>query len=1310
MNSGYGGLEKAVSLEGMLGYLNFSEGKPDPRFQKQIDAAFRFLAERQDPKPWLTLAAALRDKLAQLRREGSSPFRDSQQAEAAIRLVAEHVLPAYRTFHADLLFHQTDADLFQPFFVARVFEAVLSLGAPWEDQERIVVGALKQLNDYVGHRPVAILETRPKGEPYDHEKFRPIPLYIQGAGAAFGRYESMVNLALEILSKTDPAILADACFDLDLLDELAFDPRAYDHAHPANRRPTYVFGEWDPHHLDLEGRYRRFIVRQINLDALLHRVENTPDLDREELLFESSAVLAGTILMASGLSGSSPNTHDSFTTLDALMPRIAQFRDRFYGSLLDSLGGAHGKRLRAEQEATQQAFGGTRQYLNQFLSRHRAAQLQQRHLSILFADMGYPAASRRQASQIPVASLRILSEMEIRLTSGQQAIDRGQLEEAAAYLPEIEDLLHRGIACGALADPWNILGFQALYPIFQSQQDSVPDQRIDELIDLVADIFSLYARIMSDAAGTGQTSLVERLTPALKKFADWWDQFASIEVSDVRRLHGGESAESALHVADALARWHERDEASADLIFWKEQQSRFHSPKSFALVVDALLKRQDYRASMALLMTWVGQVEQVPLEDEEYSFHDVAMRWMLGITTEEHTSEANGALVKKFFDYLEANAEDYWLVPEFELAESLPSPRNTDDEGADDEDDLYGAAYENVTFRDSAADNQEGALAEGDGGFAREPFDLEIEGERLSKRLRFLGTTARLWQIAAQRHPVPDDLTPWLQTARTNLDKLVGLLDAIHAYPIPEPDGSFDSLMEYDRRRMVKEQLLQQTLSTCLDTYLAVGSIEGSLGVSTPSPGDGAGGLQAEWGPIVNQIERALLTGDSERVRQLLPAFMESFKDEPMLFTPLAEGGHPKKILRVRLAQHVLRALLASLPRLGLLRETFHMLRMARDMEQTFPVEGRGITQFNELFQTAYQAVLETVVDSVPTWNQFVTPTQTSEDESENDVDSQLADQLEKVTTPFIRLWLDHSRTLQLSSLEVVRDDVEFAKLKNFIERYGRDLFHPRFMSFGNLRGVLHSGIDNYLDHLAENPDPLHPIALIEDLDRDIARDDAEDHLETILLAILENYEEYKDYNATTPQSDYGENLHTLLDFLRLKVSYERHAWNLRPLVLAYDVLVRKGEFGIAERWYHAFQQYNAEPAQSHRAWLERLEAKYGFRLATIADRIRGGFVEDLDLARLCALVEPAMSQAQEDEHPAFEAFEKELQSYCENPSGVGLDVPYWIDRLEQEVHRVWTSRSSIALLAESWIRLPKTTLTFEGLQEQIDHWDEPLL
>ena len=37
-------------------------------------------------------------------------------------------------------------------------EAVLQQGGPWDEVDRILSGALDVINDFVGHRPVAVLE------------------------------------------------------------------------------------------------------------------------------------------------------------------------------------------------------------------------------------------------------------------------------------------------------------------------------------------------------------------------------------------------------------------------------------------------------------------------------------------------------------------------------------------------------------------------------------------------------------------------------------------------------------------------------------------------------------------------------------------------------------------------------------------------------------------------------------------------------------------------------------------------------------------------------------------------------------------------------------------------------------------------------------------------------------------------------------------------------------------------------------------------------------------------------------------------
>src|SRR5262245_28703457 len=179
----YADLEQSVSASGLLGYLNFSDGKPDPRWQKSLHDAFVYFLDTGVDQPWEALRQWLVVSLDRLQAAGSPAFRDVSHARGALDLLAR-VLPAYRTPHADLLAHQTAADLFKPFFLARVFEAILSVGVHRQEDEQVVGNILARLNDYVGYRPLALLETRPRGEPYEHERHRPLPIYLRGVGAA----------------------------------------------------------------------------------------------------------------------------------------------------------------------------------------------------------------------------------------------------------------------------------------------------------------------------------------------------------------------------------------------------------------------------------------------------------------------------------------------------------------------------------------------------------------------------------------------------------------------------------------------------------------------------------------------------------------------------------------------------------------------------------------------------------------------------------------------------------------------------------------------------------------------------------------------------------------------------------------------------------------------------------------------------------------------------------------------------------------------------------------------------------------------
>jgi len=1332
-------------IQEVAGYLNFSSGASDPGFLRAINELFGTIAESGEPgdRVWRTLAEVIRAGVAELGTQVEA-FRRADQALAVVRLVFDETLPAYRQFHRDLLFHQTDESLFQPFFIGRVCEAVLSMGPPWEDTRRIVDGAIRRLNDFIGYRPVAVLRSEQKMRPYAHEWVRPIPLYIRGAGVAWGRYRELLTLALEILHATDEDLLREAWFDPDALDELALDPRAYDFDHPVNRRPNYHFGTWDLHLIDNRGRYRRYVLQQVTLDGLFERIDERADLPRDELLWEAAAVLACTMLMGSGVTGDGPDAIDSSWTLGKLVVRIAAFRDAFYERWIHRLKGHHAKRLLAEAETLRQPFGGVRQHLNQALARRRASQMQRFHLARLFAKMGYLDAAARQAAFVPAASARMRAEIDRRLTAAHQAIDRRQLAEAAAQLPEITDLLHRAIECGAMVDPWNMLGFGGQFGRSPAVEDSIHDERIDDLIEVVGDLFNLHARLQGKAAAAGEETIRREVSQAAHALARWWDQYASTEVSGIEGFSGREECESADQVAEALGAWHQAGTAAGNVAFWRRHAERFRSPKAYAMLVEALLDENDLVAAMALLVHWLSQAGEVPLAQGRHVFGQLLTRWMAAAWRKPQSAvdSTNAArsrdatpgasdpwpLARKMLDYLEANAESYWQIPQLQLggpggeshrgrsrtaggdASSLDrlddlaggaggpweevGGEEADELSASDED-LFRAAYEGVVYRDSTDDGFEGEMLEGPS--LATDFELAQEGERISQHLMFLHTMARLWKSVAvwsMDSPAPDRdevLFGYAAQAASWREGLGKLLDAVHRYPIPLPRGTHDSLVEFDRRRVVKEMLMERIVATLVELADAAALIPM---VTSAEPRDKPA---ADWELLARRALRALYHGQIEFARGIWPRLRQALVKQPLLYLPLARGGHPRRLAQARCMHYWLRRLLVAFPRCGLIEETSELLKTIQRMEQNHPVGPTGVTEFDRLFEIAVNGVLQCTIASAseaPTRRRDLDP------------DAQLVLQLDRPIEALLKRWLSHSRNVRVSSLEVLFDEQRWQEVRDFIKRYGHDLFTQEFLTtYSKLRAILLHGADAYLTALEEVCEEDEKPRLLRDLGGRLPRDRAVRCLEICLEAIVENYAEYLDYNSTTTQSDRGEMLYVLLDFLRVQASYESVAWNLKPVLLAHEALMKAKRAGAARRWREVVAERTAELAESHQRRLDRLVAKYGVRLRTVADCIAQRFVQPLAVNRLCALVRPAVEELRSGRAPvSFAELEREVAPFLDEPHGTGYQLPSWLDELERAVEKVQAENDAYDdLIAPP---LPQVKLPLKQLQRQIDAWD----
>lgn len=1289
-------LDSRLGLGALLGYLNFATGKPDARFQKGWNRAWAELARDGAALPG-QLFSILLDLLVASQAKGQAAFQDITQARAVLTLCRDRFMPVYRQHHADLLSHLSDAQLWQPFLVLRALEMLLAQGGPWDEEDRILSRALFLFNDFIGHRPMAVLETRPRGEPYPHEKHRPAPIYLRDAGVACHPLSALFEETLRILRESPPALLEEFHFDLNLLDEWAIDVRAYDHQLPVNRRPNYVFGEWDPHHVDHQGRYRRYITRQVILDALEMRLSGNDPEDPKERLFEAGAVLAGTILMGASISGSSATTFDSTVTLGTLVPKIARLRDEFYSQLLGRLEGPCAERLRAEATRLRQPFGAARQHLNQTLASFRSHQLQERRVAMLLARLGH-ADERLQVSRYLAApSIRIATGLQLQLALGRQEVVDGQLDAAAKRLPLIEQQLHIGVECGALPDPWNIIGFQGLFPLFHSAEDSIHDNRLDELLRLVEDLFGLYARLLSAAAAAQRDDLTSRLQPRMLELAEWWDRFATTEVNDLEGVNGGEWVDVAERVGTVLREWRTRGETAADLAFWNKQIQNFTAPPAYALVLDPLLVRRDFPAAMGLLISWLSQADSVPLEDGGESFPPLAMRWLASVLDtlrRPPPGQEPWKLVRKFFDYLEANADDYWRVPRLG-GDDAPPPQ---ERGDDETEETFGAAYEGMTYRDSTDDGVEGNIADdGPPGLTESTYALEDEGERISHRLRFLSLWARLWQLTARQalrgapRDLPRDaLANWLTVVQQQQKDLLLLLDDLHAYPVREPLGSYESLVEFDRQRLTKERTMEAALAAGLDLLLAERALQAALlHQQTRGPLE----KPSDWQGLFVQLEFACSQRQLAVVKSLLPLFLRGFQDEPLLYAPLDAGGHPRDILKVRTAQLTLRELLELLPRLGLLRQTHQVLRVAREMEQRKLLPGRQITEFNHLFQTALQAVVAAVVESAATWQQ-------------PRVAAALVQTLETLTWPFLLLWMDHSQSVRLSSLENEPGTDQEAGLVKFIKGYGSELFTQKFMTLGNLRGILNRGVESYLAYLEEE-EPKEAARLLADLRAGrLSRDQAATHLTYILRAIVENYEEYKDYNATTTQSDYGENLHRLLGFLRLKANYDRNAWNFRPLVWTHEILCRQGQTEAAALWRENFQRRTNELALRYRQEVQKLQQTHRMTLRSITDPLDDGFLMPMEQDRLAALIEPVLSARGAARGEPLGKLQAHLEPLLERATGIGFDAPAWLKGLEAEMQRVEDKLAAVADFGTPFFWVPRVLLSFAEIQQQLQDWE----
>ena len=846
-------------------------------------------------------------------------------------------------------------------------------------------------------------------------------------------------------------------------------------------------------------------------------------------------------------------------------------------------------------------------------------------------------------------------------------------------------------------------------------------------------IFALCSRLWSESAAGDHEEMCVAIQKEFSDIVDWWRKFAAHEVVIVDAVDAMDIYQAAELVAEALNLWHKGGAAAGDIEFWRNHAELFDSPKAYALVIDALMQRNDYKTSMALLVHWLSQVEFILLQQGDSSFHNLVYRW---ITEQKELINAPDSeqspspediwtRIRKFYDFIEANAEHFWEVPKFDTNRSYLSPEGNHEAGLadeepfeepDDNDNLFDAAYEKVTYRDTSDDGMDGEIY--DDSLSTDDA-LEIEVERVLDRLEFLGTIAGYWGVAATI-PLPvvdpakvtpgvrerletrrDIISGWIKQASSNREKLYGLLESVNNYRLTLSGTDHDSLLQYDQQRLYKDSLLEQTISTCIETenairhlaavvhavdFLVDGKIlalceseqpkedaPASEGAEESNPESSATDVGVanfvNGGAPVVCVYTALLLQKPDRVVENFAYLKDYLNDQSLLYVPLSKGGDPAAIVRARVVQTAILDLLRRMPTYGLMLETYDLTHTALTMERNNPIGRGAVTEFDEIFEVAYSAMVHSLVKSTGQLRIQRSEEGLADKEIKDESQTVLFDCIEMLTESMLMLWLDHSRTLRLSVVEKVHDRKSWELLVEFVKNYGRDLFTQHFLHLANIRAILHQGVGHWLEQVeqANKPD----LRLFDELGKVLPHPKATRYLTLLLESVIENYNEYRDYNTTTTQSDHGESLYMFLDFLRLRSRYDRVCWNLKPVVWAHRILVNDLENGVARMWRRSLVEKVGPEANRYLEMLEQLRAKYSMRMESIGRRIEGRFGHQMQIDRLRALVAPAMENPHaRKSFRAFELLKHEAQAFSRSTMGVGIDLPAWLAALESEVEQ----------------------------------------
>lgn len=391
------------------------------------------------------------------------------------------------------------------------------------------------------------------------------------------------------------------------------------------------------------------------------------------------------------------------------------------------------------------------------------------------------------------------------------------------------------------------------------------------------------------------------------------------------------------------------------------------------------------------------------------------------------------------------------------------------------------------------------------------------------------------------------------------------------------------------------------------------------------------------------------------------------------------------------------------LPRRGLVAEACRLIEVARQMEQQNTIGAGAVTKIRFTVSSRFRSLVASLVEST---RHTLAKKNSKAQLNEKKFTEALIPILEQLAETLLGSWLTTRQTLRLSALELQlhrHEQMEQAGRVHY--RLWRPDLHTKLSAAQQCAArscIKASRLGwNAPSSKAMNNSKAPNCSMILPL-----ASSKSPMLAWIMLvyeAILDHHAEYLDYNSTTTQSDRGELVYMFLDFLRLRVRYERIAWNLKPVMWAHEVLVRSGLENAAMRSRRSLSDRIGSEAEVYVKKLRELQNDYAMRMPTVADHILERFVQPMTIDRMRALVGPAIRDAETDQPSrAFQLLEQEAELLTRHPTGVGIDVPAWLHSLEEEVELLANIAPSSEIDPQALMTMAILPLSIDDINSQL--------